>query len=128
VLPPRRKIALRERDIEIRERNLAIQEKQIQLQNKTPSAGASKFPPHPSKEKAPAAGPTKKPPPLAKENAPPKAHNTKQLIHQNPPSKRAGGKQFNTAPIINFFMPGMTYTEVAETSKKIDITFTTDRL
>jgi hypothetical protein len=113
-----KKIALRERDTEIRERNLAIQEKQIQLQNKAPATGASKFPPPPSKEKAPAAGPTKKPPGLAKENAPPKAHNTKRPVLQsknrNPPFSGAGEKQPNTAPIHNFFRPGMTCIDVSE--------------
>jgi len=127
-----KKIALRERDTEIRERNLAIQEKQIQLQNKAPLAGASKFPSPPSKGKDPAAGARKQDPPLAKENAPPKVHNTKRPVLQsknrNPPFSGAGEKQPNTAPIINFFMPGMTCIDVSETSINIDIMVTTDCL
>jgi hypothetical protein len=127
-----KKIALRERDTEIRERNLAIQEKQIKLQNKAPVGGAPNLPHPPSKEKAPAAGPTKKPPPLAKENAPPKVHNTQRPVLQsknrNPPFSGAGEKQPNTAPIHNFFMPGMTCIDVSETSINIDIMVTTDCL
>jgi hypothetical protein len=123
-----KKIALRERDTEIRERNLAIQEKQIKLQNKAPVGGAPKLPHPPSKEKAPAAGSsmkTMKPPPLAKDKPPPLTQNkgtTKNsptaVIHKQPsshakenarPTRGGGHKQPSTAPITQFFMPGIAY-------------------